>query len=115
MGTLRNVTGNNFLVQALQETKDYTQEEGNATEKKKPCDTVETETAVKNVPRSSRGANDTGAASDCGEETRTREARHNPRGSWLSKGLPLALNKGKRVQRGTYATYPHLMLAAEGA
>ncbi|KAJ1082686.1 hypothetical protein NDU88_002851 [Pleurodeles waltl] len=71
IATLRNVSGNNFLVQRLQEKKDYTQEERNATEKEKACETVETETAVKDVSRTSRGADETGAVSNCGEETGT--------------------------------------------
>ncbi|XP_069098177.1 HAUS augmin-like complex subunit 4 [Pleurodeles waltl] len=86
-GTRRHVTNNNFLVPALQETKDYTQEESNATEKEKPCGSIETETAVRNADKSASGADETAAIPACREETKTRDARHDPGGSWLSKDV----------------------------
>ncbi|KAJ1215315.1 hypothetical protein NDU88_002924 [Pleurodeles waltl] len=77
MGTLRSVSGDNFLVQGLQEKMDYTQDGKNATEKEKPCEAVETETAVKDGSRTSHGADKNGAVSNRGEETRTRDMTPN--------------------------------------
>ncbi|KAJ1112372.1 hypothetical protein NDU88_000640 [Pleurodeles waltl] len=82
---LRDASEDCFRVRGLQEKTDYAKRRENATEKKNTCGVPETETTETDGSKASRGTDRTGAVTTSGEEARTRETRHDPGGSWLSK------------------------------
>ncbi|KAJ1155701.1 hypothetical protein NDU88_008430 [Pleurodeles waltl] len=80
LGTLRDASEDCFRVRGLHEKTDYAKRGENATEKN-TCGAPETEKTKTDGSKASSGTDRTGAVTTSGEETRTRETRHDPWGS----------------------------------
>ncbi|KAJ1178371.1 hypothetical protein NDU88_003617 [Pleurodeles waltl] len=102
LGALRNASEGCFRVRELQKKTDFPQKEENATETKKPCGApAEIETTEADGSQASHGTDRTGAGTTSREELRTRETRHDPGGSWLSKVRSLLGTRGAQYSTGT--------------